>query len=136
LSETPRPERRDVEDNHDEREKIHSHHNANPDVHCTNANQPNLSRLVVPDKKRICDFQEANKYSCHWEHVFPSYKYLRIDNVERRAYERAPHTRSIPPAGAEAFRQAAEKVDDAQVKLKDTPPEPEELGIFWSHLSQ
>src|SRR4030095_3323905 len=63
LRETPRPERRDVENNHDERDKINSHRNANPDVHCTNANQPNLSRFAVPDKKWICDFQEANKYS-------------------------------------------------------------------------
>src|SRR5215468_10690955 len=104
LRETHRPERRDVENNHDEREKIHSYRNANPDVHCTNANQPNLSRLAVPDKKRISDFQEANKYSCNWEQVFPSYEYLRIDNVERRADESAPYTRSIPPAGTEAFR--------------------------------
>src|SRR5215468_8379702 len=104
LRETPRPERRDVENNHDEREKIHSHRNANPDVHCTNTNQPNLSRLAVPDKKRICNFQEANKYSCNWEQVFPFYEYLRIDNVERRADESAPHTRAIPPSGAEAFR--------------------------------
>ena len=38
-------ERRDVQHYHDQRKKIHSHRNANPDVHCTNANQPNLSAL-------------------------------------------------------------------------------------------
>src|SRR5205823_15002142 len=131
-----RSECRHVQNNHDEREKIHSHRNANPDVHCTNANQPNLSRLAVPDKKRICDFQEGNKYSCNWEQVLPSHEYLRIDNVERRADESAPYTRSIPPASAEAFRKAAEKVDDAQVELKDPPPKTEKLWILRLRFSQ
>jgi hypothetical protein len=129
-------ERGDVENNHDEREKIHSHRNANPDVHPANADQPNLSRLAVPDKKRICDFQEANKYACNWEQVFPSYEYLRIDNVERRADESAPYIRAIPPSAAQTFRQAAEKIDDAQVKLKDPTPKTQKLWIPRSRFSQ
>ena len=60
-------ERRHVQNNHDEREEIHPHGEADPDVHCTNADQPNRSRFAVPDKKWIADFQQTNKYPCDWE---------------------------------------------------------------------
>src|SRR5258708_11466732 len=50
-----------VEDDHDESKEIHSHHEPDPEVHSANANQPNLSRLAVPDKKWISDFQQTNK---------------------------------------------------------------------------
>jgi hypothetical protein len=49
-------ERRHVQNNHDEREEIHPHCEADPGVNYTNADQPNLSRLAVPDKKWISDF--------------------------------------------------------------------------------
>jgi hypothetical protein len=55
-----RTERRHVENNHNEREKIHSHREGDPNVHCTNADQPNLSRPLVPDKNWIADFQKTN----------------------------------------------------------------------------
>jgi len=58
-----RAERRHVENNHDEREEIHPHGEANPDVHCTNTDQPNPSCLVVPNKKWISDFQQTRKDS-------------------------------------------------------------------------
>ena len=122
--------RRHVQNNHDEREEIHPHGEANADVHPANADQPDLSCPAVPNKKWISDFQEANKYSHRREQVLPSYEYLRIDNIERRADERAPHIRAIPPAAAEAFRQPAKKVDDTQVKLKHPMPETEKLRIF------
>ena len=107
-----RTERGEIEDNHDECEEVHVHRDANPDVHCTNADQPNLSRLAVPDKNWISDFQQTNKDSDDREEVFPSHEYFRIDDVERRADQSAPHTRAIPPAAAEAFRQPAKKIDD------------------------
>jgi hypothetical protein len=98
-----RSERRYIQNDHDESEKIHSHCHANPDVHCTNANQPNLPCLAVPDKKWVCDFQETNKYSCNWKYVIPSNEYLGINDVEWWADESAPHTRAIPPAATKAF---------------------------------
>src|SRR6266850_799601 len=45
-------------------------------VHCTNADQPNLSCLVTPNKKRIPDFQETNEYPCNCEQVLPSHEHL------------------------------------------------------------
>jgi hypothetical protein len=96
-------------------------------VHRTNSNQPNLSRLLVPDKKWISDFQQTNKDSCDWEQVSPSHEYLRINDVERRAGESAPHARTIPPSASEAFRQTAEKIDDTQVKLKHATPKSQKL---------
>jgi len=131
-----RTERRHVQNDHDEREEIHPHSKANPDVHCTNADQPNLSRLAVPDKKWISDFQQTNKDSRDREQVCPSYEYLRIDDVERRADESAPHIRAIPPPATRTFRQPAEKIDDTQVKLKKPEPETEELRIIRSRFSQ
>jgi hypothetical protein len=105
-------------------------------VHCTNADQPNLSRLAVPDKKWISDLQQTNKYSRHRERVIPPYEYLGIDSVEGRTDESAPHIRAIPPSATEAFRQAAEKIDDTQVKLKDPTPKTQELWISGSRFSQ
>ena len=66
-------------------------------------------RLAVPNKKRISKFQQANKNSCDWEQVFPSYEYLGIDNVERRADESAPYIRSIPPAAPRHFVRPLKK---------------------------
>jgi hypothetical protein len=99
-------------------------------VHCTNSDQPNLSRLAVPDKKRISDFQQADKDSHDREEVFPSHEYPGIDEVKRGPYQGPPYIRTIPPAAAEAFRQPAEKIDDTQVKLKHPTPETEKLRIF------
>src|SRR5947207_2852820 len=119
CAEKTRAKCRHVEDDHDERKEIHSHHEANPDVHCTNANQPNLSRLAVPNEKWISNFQQTNQDSREWKEVCPPYEYLGIDNVEGRPNESAPHIRAVPPPAAEAFGQAAEKIDDTQVKLKN-----------------
>jgi len=99
-----RAECRQVKNDHDEREEIHPHRKADPGMHCTNADQPNLSRLAVPDKKWISDCQQARKDSRDWEEVLPPNEYLRIDNVEGRADESAPYIGTIPPPGAEAFR--------------------------------
>ena len=82
-------------------------------MHPANADQPNLSGLVIPNKKRISDFQETNKYSCDWEQVIPSHEYLGINDIERRADERAPYVRTIPPSTAKTFCQATEKIDEA-----------------------
>ena len=130
-----RTERRHVQNDHDESEKIHSHCHADPDVHCTNANQPNLPCLSVPDKKCISDFQETNKDSGDWEEIFPSNEYLGINDVEWWADKSAPHTRAIPPTAAKAFGQAAEKIDSTQVELKDAPPKPQKLRMFRSRSS-
>ena len=119
-----------IKNDHDEREEIHSHRKADPGVHPANEDQPNLPCLAVPNKKRISSFEQANNNSYDWENKLPPNKYLRIDNVERRTDESAPHIRAIPPPAAEAFRQAAEKIDDAQVKLQDAPPESQKLRIF------
>jgi hypothetical protein len=93
-----RTERRHVENNHNECEKIHSHREGDPNVHCTNADQPNLSCLLVPNKNRISDFQQTNQDSRDGEKELPSYEDFRIDNIERRTDESAPYIRAIPPA--------------------------------------
>ena len=124
-----RSECRHVQNNHDEREKIHSHRNANPDVHCTNANQPNLSRLAVPDKKWISDFQQTNKDSDDWEEVLPSHEYFRIDDVERRIGERAPEAIAIPPAGSSAFCETSKEIGNAEMNLQHTAEETLKLRI-------
>ena len=130
-----RAERRHVENDHDESKQIHSHHEPNPEVHPANADQPNLSRLAVPDKKWISNFQQTNTDSRDWEQVSPSHEYLGIDDVERRADERAPYTRTIPPAAAETFCEAAEKIDDTQVKLKNPTPKTKKLWILRPRFS-
>src|SRR5438132_4361729 len=99
-----RAECREIKNDHDQGEEIHPHCYTDPDVHCTNADQPNLSRSAVPDKERVSNFQKTNNNSHDWEQVFPSYKCLRIDHVERRTDKSAPHTRTIPPAAAQTFR--------------------------------
>jgi hypothetical protein len=99
-----RAECRDIKNDHYEREEIHSHGKADPGVHCTNTDQPNLSRLAAPDKSWISDFQQTNEDSRDGEEVLPSYEYLGIDDVERRADESAPYIRTVPPAAAKAFR--------------------------------
>jgi len=86
-----RAERRDIKNDHDKREQIHPHGEANTDMHCTNADQPNLSCLARPNKKWISDFQQTNNNSCDREEMSPPYEDLRINDVERRANERAPH---------------------------------------------
>jgi hypothetical protein len=131
-----RAECRHVKNDYDEREEIHSHRKADPGVHCTNTDQPNLSRLAAPDKNWISDFQQANKDSRDGEKVLPSYECLRIDNVERRADESAPYIRAIPPSAAQTFRQAAEKIDDAQMKLKHPTPKTHKLWIPRLRFSQ
>src|ERR671937_3203861 len=73
---------RHIKNDHDEREEIHPHGEADGDVHCTNAQQPNLSRLAVPDKKWISDFQQTNEDSRDWEKVLQSYEYLRINQIK------------------------------------------------------
>jgi hypothetical protein len=78
---------------------MHLHRKADPGVHCTNTDQPNLSRLAPPDKNWISDFQRTNKDSRDGKEVFPPYGYFGINDVERRADESAPYTRIIPPAG-------------------------------------
>jgi hypothetical protein len=78
-----RAECRHIKNDHDERKEIHPHREANPYVHCTNANQPNLSRLAVPNKKWISDFQQTNKDSRDWEQVPPSHEYFGINNLNR-----------------------------------------------------
>ena len=130
-----RSECRHIKNDHDEREEIHPHGETNPDVHRTNTDQPNLSCPVVPDKKWISDFQQTRKDSRDWEEVLPRNEYLRIDNVEGRADESAPHTRTIPPPAAQTFREATEEIDDAQVKLKHPTPETEKLRIFCWQFS-
>ena len=98
-----------------------------------------IPQMQISQIFRVLLFQIKNGYPISsrqinipidWEQVLPSYEYLRIDNIERRADESAPHIRTIPPAAAEAFRQAAEKIDDTQVKLKHPTPETEKLRIF------
>ena len=130
-----RAECRQIENDHDEREEIHPHREADPDVHCTNANQPNLSRLAVPNEKWISDFQETNKDSRDWEQIPPSHEYLGINNVKRRPYQCPPHIRTVPPPAPKAFRKAAKKIDHAQVELEDAPPETKKLRIFRLQLS-
>jgi hypothetical protein len=127
---------RHVEDDHNKGKEIHSHHEPTPEVHPANEDQPNLSRLAVPNKKWISDFQHTNKDSCNWEQVPPSHEYLRIDNVEGRTDESAPYIGTIPPPGAEAFHQAAEKIDDTQVKLKEPTPKTQKLWIPRSRFPQ
>ena len=128
-------ERRHVQNNHDEREEIHPHCEADPDVHCTNADQPNRSRFAVPDKKWISDFQQTRKDSRDWEEVLPPNEYLRIDNVEGRADESAPYIGTIPPPAAQTFREATEEIDDAQVKLKHPTPKTKKLWILRPRFS-
>src|SRR4030095_11903886 len=98
-----RAECRQIENDHDEREEMHPHREADPDVHCTNANQPNLSRLAVPNEKWISDLQETNKDSRDWEQVPPSHEYLGINNVKGRPYQCPPYIRTIPPSASETL---------------------------------
>ena len=105
-------ERRHVENDHDESKEVHSHHEPNPKVHSANANQPDHACLAIPNQKWIPDFQETNRDSCDGEQRLPVYEYLRIDHIERRADESAPHIRTIPPSAAEAFREATKKIDE------------------------
>ncbi len=92
-----------VEDDHDESKEIHSHREPNPEVHPANEDQPNLSCLAAPDKNWISDFQQTNQDPRDRKEIFPSYEYLRINDVERRADESAPDTRTIPPSATKAF---------------------------------
>jgi hypothetical protein len=106
-----RAERCDIENDHDESEEIHSHHEPDSGVHCTNADQPNLSCLVTPDKKRISDFQETNENSSNWEQVLPSHEHLGINDIERGPDQSAPHIRTVPPSAAQTFGKSTEKID-------------------------
>jgi hypothetical protein len=104
-------------------------------VHGTNADQPNLPRLVIPNEKWISNLQHTNKYSCDWEQVFPSHQGVGINHVEWGTDERAPHARTVPPSAAQTFGETAEKIDETQVKLKNPTPEAEKLWVFRLRLS-
>src|SRR5207247_1135163 len=114
-----RAECRHIENDHDEREEVHSHGEPNAGVHRTNTDQPNLSRLAIPNKKWISNLQHTNKHSCDREQVLPSHEYLGTNDVEWGADERPPHIRTFPPSATDTFREDAEEINDARVKLKD-----------------
>src|SRR4029453_9420603 len=112
-----RAERCYIDNDHDESEEIHPHHEPDSGVHRTDADQPNLSCFVAPNKKRISDFQETNESPCNWEQVLPSHEHLRINDVKRGPDQRAPHIRTVPPPAAQTFGKSTEKIDHTQVKL-------------------
>ena len=105
-------------------------------MHGTNADQPDFSCFAIPNKERISNFQETNEYSCDWEQVLPSYEYLGINDVEGGTDESAPDIRTIPPPATQTFREAAEEINDAQMKLKDPTPETEKPRIIRPRYSQ
>src|SRR5947207_13726183 len=98
------PERRHIENDHDESEKIHSHRQPNSSMHRTNADQPNFTCLVIPNKKWISNFQHTNKYSCDREQVFPFHQCVWINDVEWATDARAPHARTTPATTAQTSR--------------------------------
>ena len=106
------PERRDVENNHDQRKKVHSHGYCDHDVHRAHAEEPNLSCSGAPNKKWISDLQQTNEDSCQREHVLECHEDFGINFVKWRPDESAPDTGTIPPARTKALGEAAKKIDD------------------------
>jgi hypothetical protein len=105
-------------------------------VHRTSANEPDFPCAPAPNKQRVGSFQQTNKDASNWKYVLPSYKDLRINDAEGWTDECAPHVRTIPPPAAQAFGEAAEKINETQVKLKNPTPKTEKLWIFRPGSSQ
>jgi hypothetical protein len=127
---------RSIQDDHDEREKIHSNGKPDRDVHSANADQPDVSCSSPPNKKWISGFQNTNEDSGNWKQVLQPNELLRSNYVGGRPNQCAPEIRSIPPSAAKAFRETAEKIDNAQMQLKNATPESEKLRSFRSRPSQ
>ena len=81
-------------------------------MHRTNTGQPNLSRLVVPNKKCISGLQHTNEDPGDRENELPANEYLGINDVEGRTNEGAQQIHAIPPSASQAFCQPTEKIDE------------------------
>jgi len=129
------PECRSIQDDHDQREKIHSNGKPDRDVHSANANQPDVSCSSPPNKKWISGFQNTNEDSGNWKQVLQPNELLRSNYVGGRPNQCAPEIRSIPPTASQAFRQATEKINKTQMNLQHASKKAEQWPIFQRPVS-
>jgi hypothetical protein len=113
-----RSECRSIQNDHDQREKIHSKGKPDRDVHSANADQPYVSCSFPPNKKWISGFQNANENSGNWKQVLQPNEQLRRKDVGGRPNQCAPEIRAIPPPAPQTFGQAAEKINKTQMNLQ------------------
>ena len=71
-----------------------------------------LRVLLLQMKNTLARFEKTNNNSYHWQNKLPSNKYLRIDNVKRRTYQRPPYVEQST-SHCRGICQATEKIDEA-----------------------
>jgi hypothetical protein len=126
---------RSIQDDHDQREKIHSNGNPDRDMHSANADQPDVPCPSPPNKKWISGFQNTNENSGNRKQVLQPNEQFRSNYVGGRPNQCAPEIRSIPPTASQTFRQATEKINKTQMNLQHASKKAEQWSIFQRPVS-
>src|SRR5437016_11878249 len=121
--------RSQIQSNHDRGEQKHAHDKRDAEMHEQNGNQPGPTRLPLPNKKRIADFQKENCNAGDRKKVFETNENIGGNQVKWRTNQRTPKIDPVPPIASECFGQSAKKIDEAEMQLKNPPPKAEKLGI-------
>jgi len=108
-------ERRHVQNDHNERKKVHAHDDSDREMHPKHAGEPDQTRPFRPDEEKIPDFQHTNENSGRWEKVSPEDQDIRRDDIKRWSGQGAPNAGAIPPAGAKNLGEPAKEIDEAKM---------------------
>src|SRR5205814_8788913 len=100
-----------------------SHGETDPNVHGYDANQPDHTRSLLPDRKRVSQLENANRDARDGENVFESNQGFRGNQIKWGSGQCAPQTCAIPPAVAHRLGNTAKEIDKCQMDLQHTSPE-------------
>ena len=106
-----------IQYDHNESKQIQSDCQSDCGMHRQNANQPKKSGLLHPNKNWITNFEQTDRNSEDGQGVFESNQNVGGNEIKRWPYQRSPEVGPVPPAAAENFCQASEKINEAQVQL-------------------
>src|SRR5205807_6330945 len=98
-------------------------------MHEQNGNQPGPTRLSLPNKKRIADFQKENCNAGDRKEVFETNENIGGNQVKWRTNQRTPKIDPVPPVSAEHLGQSAKKINEAKMQLKNSLPKTKPLWI-------